>query len=212
MNYFASRVEPFVRAFIISDALLYSSLNLINLLFVAYVTATVPGGTISSATTAIAIGLATRAAVELGFGKVSSRLHETTKLRLVIAGMTAISISYAGFAFSSDIITLTILWVINGIGWAIGHPAKLALVAKYVNHGQASQEWGLTDALNMILVIIVMMAGTFVVAHFSFSQLFMLAAVINALGLIPYLSYQRIIARRPLQNKEQPLGGSQTIE
>lgn len=194
MNYFASRVEPFVRAFIISDALLYSSLNLINILFVAYVTATVPGGTISSATTAIAIGLAVRAIIELAFGKVSSRLSEDKKLWLVIAGMAAISVSYAGFALSNNIITLTILWAINGIGWAIGHPAKLALVAKYVNHDQASQEWGLTDALNMILVIIVMMVGTFVVAAFSFSQLFGLAACINALGLIPYMVYQRVLA------------------
>lgn len=194
MGYFSSRVQPFVRAFIISDALLYSSLNLINILFVVYVTTKVPGGTVGTATFAIAIGLAARIIIELSVGRTSSRLSERRKLQCIIAGMAAISISYAGFAFVHNTAGLALLWVLNGAGWAIGHPAKLALVAKYINHEQASQEWGLTDALNMTFVIIIMVIGAYIVDNFSFGMLFALAAFINALGLIPYIIYMRLAA------------------
>lgn len=196
MGYFDSRMQPFLRAFIISDALLYSSLNLINILFVVYVTTNVPDGTVASATTAIAVGLGARIITELAVGKKSSRLSEQHKLWLIIGGMAAITISYIGFALTDNIVALGLLWVINGAGWAVGHPAKLALVAKYINHDQASQEWGVTDALNMTLVIIIMAIGTYIVGNFSFDLLFALAALINGLGIIPYMLYARMRTKK----------------
>jgi hypothetical protein len=195
LGYFNSRLQPFVRAFIISDALLYSSLNIVNILFVVYVTTVVPGGTVQSATTAIAIGLVARIILELSIGRASSRLSERHKLILIIAGMAAISISYGGFALAQDTLSLSILWAVNGAGWAVGHPAKLALVAKHINHDQASQEWGLADALNMTLVVITMALGAYIVAHFSYGLLFVLAAIINTAGLVPYVLYVRSLSR-----------------
>lgn len=189
MAYFDARLSPFVRAFIASDALLYSSLNIVNILFVVYVTATIPGGTVQSATAALAVGLVARVIVELSAGKASSALSELGKLRLIIAGMAGISLSYAGFAFSHNIYVLGFLWTLNGAGWAIGHPAKLALVAKHINHDQASQEWGLTDALNMTLIVITMGLGAWVVSNFSYLVLFLFAAAINTGGIVPYLWY-----------------------
>jgi MFS family permease len=198
MAYFSSRLKPFVRAFIISDALLYSSLNIVNILFVLYVTTAVPGGTVQSATGAIAAGLVARIVVELSVGRVSSRLSEQRKLLLIVGGMAAISVSYAGFALSHHATWLILLWIVNGAGWAIGHPAKLALVARHINHEQASQEWGLADALNMSLVVVTMAVGAYIVSHFSYGLLFALAAAINTAGIVPYLFYARLsLAARP---------------
>lgn len=195
-TYFDARVQPFIRAFIISDALLYSALNLINILFVVYVTSKTVGGTVTSATVAIAVGLAARIIVELSVGRISSRLSEPYKVALIIMGMIAISLSYAGFALTQNIVALSLLWILNGAGWAVGHPAKLALVARYINHDQASQEWGATDALNMSLVIIIMFIGAFVVGTFSFSMLFLLAAGVNSLGILPYVFYLRTLPQQ----------------
>lgn len=195
MAYFAARLQPFIRAFIISDALLYSALNLVNILFVVYVTTKVPGGTVQSASAAIAIGLTARIVVELAAGRAGSSLPERQKLWLIVGGMAAITISYLGFAVFHNIYVLSGLWVINGAGWAIGHPAKLALVAKHVNHEQSNQEWGVSDALNMTLVVITMGVGAYVVAHFSYGLLFIMAAIINGGGILPYLLYLRSLPR-----------------
>lgn len=195
MAYFDIRVSPFVKAFIASDALLYSSLNIVNILFVVYVTSMVAGGSVRSATAALAVGLAARVVVELSVGRVSSRLSEQGKLRLIIAGMAGISLSYAGFAFSQDIYMLGFLWVLNGAGWAVGHPAKLALVAKHINHDQASQEWGFTDAINMTLIIITMALGAWVLDEFSYVFLFLFAAAINTAGIVPYIWYLARVRR-----------------
>jgi hypothetical protein len=189
MGYFDTRLAPFVRAFIISDALLYSALNIVNLLFVVYVTTKVPGGTIGLATAAVAVGLVARIIVELSAGRFSSRLSEPHKLALIIGGMAGISISYAGFAITQNIWLLGALWVINGAGWALAHPTKLALMARHVNHAQSSQEWATSDALNMSLIVVTMAAGSYVVSNFSYTLLFALAAVINTLGLVPFLIY-----------------------
>jgi hypothetical protein len=191
--YFTARPRPFVRAFIISDALLYSSLNIVNILFVVYVTTSVAGGTVQSATAIIAAGLISRVIIELTLGRVSSRLPEHHKLLLIIGGMAAISISYAGFALAHTSVILALLWIVNGAGWAIGHPAKLALVARHINHDQASQEWGFTDALNMTLVVLTMALGTYIVTAFSYELLFVMAAFINTAGILPYVWYARSI-------------------
>ena len=191
MAYFKSEVQPFIKAFIISDALLYSSLNLVNILFVGYATTKVPGGTVQSATVAIAIGLTARMVTELLAGRTSSQMSESKKLQLIIGGMAMISAGYAGFAFFHSIAMLTSMWVLNGIGWGLAFPAKLALVAKHINHDQSSQEWGVTDAINMTLIVITMLIGSVVVTHFKYELIFIIAAAINTLGIAPYSLYAR---------------------
>lgn len=191
MAYFDAKLNPFIKAFIISDALLYSSLNLVNILFAVYVVAVVPNGTVQSATIALAAGFMARAVVELRTGKQSSKLSESNKLLLIIGGMAAISFSYVGFAVTQNIYTLVVLCVMNGIGWGIAYPAKLALVARHINHDQASQEWGATDALNMTFIVITMLVGTYIVSNFNYSLLFTLAASINTIGIIPYVLYKQ---------------------
>jgi hypothetical protein len=182
-------MHPMIKAFIVSDALLYSSLNIVNILFAVYVTTTVHGGTVESATGAIASGFVVRIIVELSIGRRSSKLSDSGKLWLVVLGMACISASYAGFAISHSLAELTRLWMLNGAGWGMALPTKLGIVAKYINHDQASQEWGLTDALNMASIVVTMAIGAYIVAHFSFGLMFALAAVINTLGIVPYVVF-----------------------
>lgn len=141
------------------------------------------------ATEALIAGFLVRICVELLFGRTSSKLKEKQKVQLIIAGMVAISLSYIGFIAAHNVFGLALMWAVNGFGWAIAYPAKLALVAKYIKPEQASQEWGLTDALNMSLIVITMAIGSFVVTNFSYNSLFIFAAAINALGIAPYFIY-----------------------
>ncbi len=195
MGYFSKRVNPFIKAFIISDALLYSSLNVVNILFALYVTTKIPGGTVESATTALIAGFIVRIITELVFGRTSSRLSEQRKIEIIIVGMAAISASYIGFNLVSNTLGLSVMWGLNGLGWALAYPAKLALVAKYIKPEQASQEWGATDALNMSLIVITMAAGSYIVTHFSYTFLFIMAASINAGGIIPYVIYLMLASK-----------------
>lgn len=200
MRYFSSSVNSFVKAFIISDALLYSALNVVNILFTVYVTAKIPGGSVGVATTALIVGFLVRIAVELLFGKTSSKLSEQRKIAVIIAGMAAMSLGYAGFIVAHSLLGLCVMWGLNGLGWAIAYPAKLALVSQYIKPHQASQEWGLTDALNMSLIVVTMAIGSYMVTHFSYTTLFAFAAILNSLGALPYVAYilSRRTASRPL--------------
>jgi hypothetical protein len=195
MVYFTSRVNAFVRAFIVSDALLYSALNVVNILFAVYVTSKVPGGNVTVATTALIAGFVVRIIAELGFGRTSSSLSERGKIFVITAGMACMSLGYIGMPLVHNLIGLSAMWALNGLGWAIAYPAKLALVAKYIKPDQASQEWGATDALNMSLIVVTMALGTYIVTHFSYGLMFTLAAILNALGIMPYVAYLRGVKR-----------------
>lgn len=45
----------------------------------------------------------------------------------------------------------------------------------------------------MTLIIITMAIGSFIVAHFNYALLFILAASLNTIGIIPYLIYARFV-------------------
>ncbi len=204
VRYFAAKINSFIKVFIISDALLYSALNVVNILFAVYVTTKVPGGNVQVATSALICGFTVRIAVELLFGRRSSKLAERQKVYLIIFGMVLMSLSYAGFIISHSLWGLAAMWSLNGLGWALAYPAKLALVAKYIKPEQASQEWGATDALNMTLIIITMALGSYIVTHFSYEFMFLLAAAVNTLGLLPYIYY---VAK--VRNNSQSAAGVQ---
>lgn len=189
MAYFESRPNSFVKAFIASDAFLYSSLNLVNILFAVFITTKVVGGTVQAATTAIAAGMIARIVTELLAGKTISALQEQTKVNIIIIGMSLISISYFGFALSNTLLPIIVSWIVNGIGWGLSLPTKMSLMSKYINQKQSNQEWGLTDALNMSLVVITMIIGGFIVTNYSYRLLFFIAAALNGIGLIPYFIF-----------------------
>jgi MFS family permease len=195
MRYFSERPSPFIRAFIVSDALLYASLNVVNILFAVYVTSKISGGTVQAATGALAAGFVVRIVTELAAGRRITRLDERMKVWIVMVGMVLISLSYFGFIWADTVFMLSLLWAINGLGWGLALPTKMSLVSKHINHNQSNEEWGLTDALNMSLITVTMAIGSFIVAHYNYALMFGVAGALNTLGLLPYLVYLRQIRR-----------------
>jgi hypothetical protein len=196
MPYFSNRPSAFVRALIASDAFLYASLNIVNILFAVFVTTKIPGGTVQTATRTIIAGLLARIVTELVVGKHISGLTEKTKVGFVVLGMALISINYAGFAISGSLNVLTMFWIIGGLGWGLALPTKLSLAAVHINPKQANQEWGLTDAINMSLIIFTMVMGSYIAATYSYKWLFVAAGALNTVGIVPYVMYLQTIRRK----------------
>lgn|GEM_PF-1660262 len=205
MAYFKSKPNSFIKAFIASDAMLYSALNLVNILFAVFVTTEVSGGTIQAATAALTAGVVTRVLTELFAGKKISGLPEAAKLNIITTGMALISISYVGFGLAQSLYPIIVFWLINGVGWGLAQPTKLSLVSKYIKHDQSNQEWGLTDAINMSLVAAAMVAGGFIVANYDFELLFLLAACLNTLGIAPYILYGQLVKQPKLKSSSSGL-------
>ena len=200
-TFFSARVDPFIKAFLVSDALLYASLNIVTVFFAVFTTTLVSGGSLAAATWSLTFGYASRIFAELILAKSISRRRECTKVLVIILGMLLISAAYLGLALVQHASWLYVWWTIGGFGWGLALPTKLAVVSSHIDRTQANQEWGLNDAANMALIgITTCICGT-VAAVLGLRALLIIAALLNTLGVLPYLLvlYHHVKARTAKQ-------------
>jgi len=192
--YFRSPVHDFVKAFLISDSLLYSALNIVTVLFALFTTTKVKGGSIEAATYALSASYVVRVFTELMMSRHISPRSERGKVLTIVLGMLAISAGYLGFAFSHQVDPLYVWWIIAGFGWGLALPTKLAVVSLHINKEQSNEEWSMNDALNMSLIAVTTALTGYLVSHFGIRPLFVVAALLNLLGALPYALYLRRIS------------------
>lgn len=206
--YFQQQVDPFVKAFLVSDALLYSALNIVTVFFAVYASTRVSGGSIGAATWSLSLGYGVRIVTELSSGKTISRQTEANKTLIIIAGMILIGLAYAGLGLSPNAAWLYVWWALGGLGWGLALPTKLAVVSGRVNPEQSTQEWGLNDAANMSLIAVTTAICGFAVTRIGIQPLLITAAGINVAAAVPYLVFMRHGTKlfQPLRQQEPAPG------
>jgi len=178
-----------VEAFIISETFFWAAWNFITPIFAIFVIDNIKGGNIQMAASAFSFYLITRVVVEVIAGKYSTGKSDLRKVWMTIAGMIFLSVAYIGFAFSHLIIHLFFFYVIAGIAIGIATPAKNSLFSAHLDHDREPTEWGLYDAVTLSGIALATALGGFIASAYGFQPLFLLAALINFLGIIPYLLY-----------------------
>lgn len=179
--------SPIVRAFIIEESFLWSAWNFVIPLFPIFIVKNVQGGSIESAAMAYSIYLVARVICELLSGRFLKGSNDRTKLIVSIIGMVLLSVSYMGFAFSATIYSIVFFYVVMGIGLGIASPAKSALFSMHLDKNKETTEWGFLDAVTFICIALAVSLGGFIATAYGFPSLFLLASVVNILGIIPYL-------------------------
>jgi MFS family permease len=184
-------VNRIVESFILSEILLWSAWNFITPIFAIFVITQIKGGDIQIAASAFSAYLITRVVFEIIAGRFLIGKTDKNKLTLTILGMVLMSIAYVGFSFSNTILLLFAFYVLIGIGLGVASPAKSSLFTEHIDKGKSSTEWSLYDAVVLIGVASATALGGFIAGSYGFRVLFILASVVNFLGIIPYLSYRR---------------------
>jgi MFS family permease len=178
-----------VEAFIVSETFFWSAWNFITPIFAIFVINDIRGGNITIAASAFSFYLITRVIVEVIAGKYSIGKSDFHKLWLTIGGMILLSIAYIGFAFSHSIVALFFFYVVTGIAIGVATPAKNSLFSTHLDHNKESAEWGIYDAVILSGIALATALGGFIASIYGFEPLFLLAALINILGIVPYLLY-----------------------
>jgi MFS family permease len=184
-------VNRIVESFIISETLLWSAWNFITPIFAIFVITQIKGGNIQIAASAFSAYLITRVVFEIIAGRFLIEKTDKNKLTVTIIGMVLMSIAYIGFSFSNTIPLLFAFYILIGIGLGIASPAKYSLFTEHIDKGKSSTEWSLYDAVVLIGVASATALGGFIAGSYGFRVLFILASVVNFLGIIPYLFYRR---------------------
>ncbi|GIW61206.1 MAG: hypothetical protein KatS3mg089_0058 [Patescibacteria group bacterium] len=184
-QYHASSI---VRAYIISETLIWSAWNFIAPIVAIFIT-DIQKGTIDNAATAYSIYLVSRVLFELYTGKYLTRKSIAYKFLMTVLGIIIISISYVGLAFSELLTQTYIFYALLGLGIGIATPAKNSLFSSHLDKSTDAAQWGILDASVFLSMALAAVIGGFIARVYGFTTLFIIAAVANFLGIIPYLLY-----------------------
>ena len=183
------RVNPIVKAYIISDSLLWSAWNFVTPIFAIFVINNINGGDIESASFGFSLYLISRVVFELIAGKLLLKTSDKRKMRMAIAGMLCLSIAYLGFAYTQEIFHMYLFYIIAGMGLGIASPAKNALFSIHLDKNKEAAEWGVSDAVSFAGMAIASTIGGIIAKTFGFQVLFLMAFIINLIAIFPYLLF-----------------------
>lgn len=183
-------ITNLIRAYTVSETLLWSAWNFITPIFGIYVIDVV-GGTVDVAATAYSIYLISRVVFELVSGRYLVQKSVAYKFLLTILGMGIISLSYIGLAYSQLIEQLYIFYGMVGLGIGLATPAKNSLFSSNLTPENDSSQWSTLDASVFLSMALAAVVGGFIARVYSFELLFIVAAIVNVVGILPYLMYLR---------------------
>jgi predicted MFS family arabinose efflux permease len=184
-------INPVVKAFIISEILLWSSWNAIIPIFAIFAATKIPGGNTEIAASSFSTYLIVRVIFELISGKYLSKSNDSQKFAMSILGIILMSIGYVGFALTRDIISLFIFYGVIGMGLGIASPAKNCLFSSHLDKDKEVTEWSIYDGFVFMGMAMAATIGGFIANRYGFTFLFYLVAATNLLSIIPYLLYPK---------------------
>ena len=182
-------INPIVKTFIVSEAFLWSAWDFVMPIFGIFIVTNIAGATIQSAAAGYSIYLINRVIFEIISGRVLRGSSDRKKFIITILGMACLSIAYVGFSFSQNIIAVFSFYALLGVGLGVASPAKNSLFAIHLDKNKEATEWSLADAVSFICMALATALGGFIATQYGFSPLFLIAAIVNLLGMIPYILY-----------------------
>lgn len=185
------RINPVVKAFIVSETFLWTAWNSVVPIFAIFAATKIPNSNTQVAAAAFSSYLISRVVFELVSGRYIQKATEFKKFTITMFGILLISAAYAGFVFTHTIPQLFFFASVSGIAFGIASPPKNSLFSTHLDKHEESIEWGIYDAITLMGMALSAVAGGFIAQQYGFPLLFTIATVINLLSLIPYILYLR---------------------
>ena len=140
------------------------------------------GGDVLDISWAWATYLILMGSVSVIVGKISDR--KLMKERLMLAGFAANTILTFGYLFVQSPLHLLLLQGGIGLATALAYPTWDALYARHANKRLDGLAWGIADGGNNIATGIGIFLGGLVVSYYSFTALFIIMGVLQAIGTL----------------------------
>ncbi|MCL5073561.1 MAG: MFS transporter [Actinobacteria bacterium] len=183
------QVNTIVKAFIISETFLWSAWNFVTPIIAIFVANDISGGNVEVAAMAFSTYLVVRVIFELISGRYLLKANELMKFFISIFGLLLMSAAYIGFSMTTNILSLFLFYGIMGAGLGMASPAKNSLFSTHLDKNKEPIEWGMYDAAVFMGMALSTALGGFIAKIYGFQILFVLSAIINFLGIIPYVLY-----------------------
>lgn len=197
-------LTPIVKAFIFSEVFFWSGWNFVIPIISVFVVERIPGASLQTAASAFTCYLLARVLVELYVGRRIVRATNGQRIVLDSFGIILLSLGYMIMAIRPSVEALFGFYLLAGIGFGVSSPSKLTLFSKNLARNQESVTWGLYDASTLIGMAIATSVGGFIANNYGFHTLFITAALINLIGIVPYglFVHERFAALRREMGEE----------
>lgn len=184
-------INPLIKAFILSETLLWSAWNFVIPTFAIFAANEIRGGNIKIAASAYSTYFIVRIITELLAGKHLLGKRDIRKIIDTIIGTFIIAVSFMGFSLTDTVLPLFIFFGTIGIGMGISAPAKYSLFSCHLDKGKEALEWSVYDAVIFTGMALSAVLGGFIATEYGFKLLFLLASLVNFIAIIPYFVYFR---------------------
>ena len=164
--------------------------NLLGPLYAVYIGNL--GGSIAVVSGTWSVMLLTTTIVNFGLIKYGDKIKEHEYL--LIAGFIFRAISWIGFVFASNVVTIVLLQVIVGTGEAVGSTGFDALMAEHLDRSSHIRDYAVWKTISNLLAAFATLIGGLVVTQYGFSPMFAFMGM-TALGcaLFTYLLPRRAL-------------------
>jgi MFS family permease len=180
------QVNPLVKAFIISESLIWSAWNFVIPIFAIYIVNDIQGGDVETAAMGYSVYLIFRVIFELFCGKFLGKTTDRKKVIVASVGLFLLTLGYVDFILSTTLVHVYVGYALLGTGLGIASPAKNSLFSMHLDKNREAAEWGIADGTQFMCMALAATLGGFIAGYFGFMTLFVISAIVNTVGIIPY--------------------------
>ncbi len=177
-----------IKLLIISEFFWSSPWNAITPVFSVFALKSIPGASLTMATTAYGLHLVVRILIEIFGATLFARLRNSrSQITVILWGICIVTVGYAGFALISSFWLSYFFYALLGLGIGMVTPPKLAFFSTHIRKGKEALAWSVLDVTSLTGAALAALVAGSVIHEWGFSVLFGLSACLNLLGAVPYL-------------------------
>lgn len=168
-----------------SDIMIMSGWGLITPIFAVYLTHTIPGVDLKIVGLASTTYFIVKSVFQIPFARImDERKGEWDDYISMILGsiiLTFVPLLYIGV---DEIWKLFAVQILYGFGSAIAYPSWLAIFTRHIDKNQEGLEWSLYHTSTDLGAALSASIGGFIAADMGFNSIFVVIALLNAVGTI----------------------------
>jgi MFS family permease len=180
MTIFRKKLNYAISTLVLSDLFLYFGLGLISPIFSIFVLDNIPGATLSTIGTSVAIYWLARIFSVIPISWLLDAIKgEKDEYYAVVVGTTLLAIIPLCYIFASKIMHLYLIEFFKGVANSLIVPAWRVLFTRFANKNQVGFSWSLADLGVGVATATSAYAGSVIAQRFGFKVLFVMVSLLS---------------------------------
>jgi hypothetical protein len=167
-----------IRILIVSDALFFSGIALVEVVFSVFIVTRIPGATVVNLGIGNAIFMLGVILSEALFSRFYDHADDNTTFNGILFANLLKAAFRLIFIFISSVDMFYVVFFILGIVHAMEYPAFAKVFSKHLDSGHESSNWGLKDLFLSLGKLLAFFSSGYIALYFGYEVLFALAAFV----------------------------------